>query len=71
MESGPEVGGGSLCGLLSSKKAFGGISPKGIYRRHTGVFYWIDPSAASPMCAFDLFSCHLSESHEHCLVFET
>lgn len=55
MESGPDVGGVSLCGLLSSKKAFGGISPKGIHHRHTGVSYWIDPSAVSPMCVFDLF----------------
>lgn len=54
------IRGVSLCSLLSSKKAFGGVSPKGIHHRHTGVSYWIDPSAASPMCVFDLLAtiCH-------------
>lgn len=46
----------TLWGVLSSEKAFGGISPTGTRRRHTWLFC-IDPSdSAAPMGAFDLSS---------------
>lgn len=50
-----------LCVLLSSKKeSFGDFALKGLRHRHTGVPYWTDPSAVSPMCVFDLLAaiCH-------------